>query len=102
MMDENYFLFWDKCRDELEILCEDGEFYFYSEDSVAIDQGLASGRKWTRLEKLRDITPLNSDWAAFQILDWGSGEWVDFGDARLELIQAAQKQAGIVDWKDVF
>lgn len=95
-----FYVFWDKRNDEIELLCEDGQFYFYSEDSVAISRDHDQGRSWTRLEKLTDVTPLN-EWDRFEIMDPANGEWVSYGEARVELIQAVQKHAGIIDWWDV-
>ena len=97
------FLFWDKNKDELEILDEHGEFWFYSEDTVEIDQTQGEhGRYWTRLEKLMDSTPLNIDAKRFEILDVETGEWLEWEDAPEALIQQVQKLAGVMDWQNVF
>lgn len=99
----DYFLFWDKQNDDLEILDEEGEFWFYSEDSVVLerDENDEDGRSWTRLEKLCDITPLNSDWQRWEVMDPITGEWVPWGDARMELIQQIQRHCGVKDWQVV-
>lgn len=94
------FLFWDKVNDELELLGEDGEFSFYSEDSVAIRQGDESGRYWCELEKLQDLTPLR-DWKRFEIMDPETGEWVEWEEAPTSLIQQVQKHAGVKLWQEV-
>lgn len=100
LYDDNFFIFWDKETDEPEILGEDGEFYFYGEDAVAINQGNESGRFWCRLDKLVDVTPLNAR-ERFDILNPETGEWVSFSDVCIELIQQVQRLAGARYWRDV-
>lgn len=95
------FLFWDTLNDSPEILAEDGEFWSYSEDSVAIKQGLKSGRSWYQLEKLLDVTPLNEP-NRFDVYDELLGDWVSCQNSHEKTWAKIQKLAGVKDWKEVF
>lgn len=95
------FLFWDLLNDELELLGEDGNFYAYGEDSVAIARGSESGRYWLTLEKLTDVTPLNNP-ERFEIYDEREGGWVKCLSSSDETWQQVQKLAGVKDWQNVF
>ncbi len=94
------FLLWDKLNDSPEILGEDGEFYFYSEDNVVIARGGEGGRFWTKLNKFTDVTPLNNC-DRFDIFDPLENDWVPLISARDELVSEMHKYAGDPEWKDI-
>ncbi len=68
-------LFWDLANDTPEILDENGDFHSYYEDIVAIRQNLASGRGWFKLDKLQDVTAINTP-DRFEIYDELIGDWI--------------------------
>ena len=96
------FLFWDKRNDTPEILGDDGLFYSYGEDEVAIEQGCPDSqcRYWIELESRTDITPLNN-YHRYDIFDPQLNEWVQCECSRKELWQEVQRLAGVKDWKIV-
>ena len=94
------YLFWDLEQNELEILGEDGEFYFYHEDNVAINQGDESGRSWTKLNKFRDVTPLN-DMDRFLVFYPEINDWVDFPSCPPHFVYEILKHAGDPDWQNL-
>ena len=97
------YLFWDKLNNTPEILGDDGEFYGYNEDVVAIDQGAPDDecRNWYHLEKRLDVTPLNT-WQRFEVFDPELERWVPFDSARKELVQEIYKHSGVKNWKEVY
>lgn len=97
----NIFLFWDKMNDTPEILAEDGSFYSYGEDSVAIKRNEKGGRFWIELESRQDITPLNY-WYRYDIFDTKHNCWIPWQDCRHELVRKVRKQAGVKRWKEVY
>lgn len=86
------FLFWDLLNDTPEILGEDGEFYSYGEDSVAIDQG-NGGRYWMKLCKISNVHPLNSS-DRFEIFDPRLDCWTDLSSTDIETYREVFKLAG--------
>lgn len=97
---ETFYIFWHTGNNEPTILCEDGSFYFYNEDSVAIERN-EGGRNWTRLESIRDFTPINN-WDNFEFMHPETGEWISFGACPIPIVQKIWKLAGAVDWKDIY
>lgn len=90
------FLFWDLQEDTLEILGEDGEFYAYGEDSVAIDQGAAERlcRYWIKMDKIRDVHPLNTS-ERYEIFDPRKMDWVKFMGCDFKTFTEVCLQAGV-------
>ena len=72
------YLFWDKLNDSPNILGEDGELYFYSEDSVAINQGAPDEecRHWVHTCKLGDNQPFNNP-DRYLWCHPKTGEWIE-------------------------
>ncbi len=93
------FLFWDVTNDTPEILGEDGEFYFYSEDSVAIEQDPETGRMWTKSNKMQDITPLNN-YDKFEFWSELANDWIPWGSATMAEVKLVHKCAHDPDWDE--
>lgn len=93
------FIFWDKLNDEPEILGEDGEFYFYNEDQVAIRQNPDSGRNWVKINKMQDVSPLN-DFDRFDFFSESTGDWIEWARATKDEIQMIHRAANDPDWAD--
>lgn len=95
------FLFWDKRNDTPELLGEDGEFYSYGEDSIAIARNEEGGYYWTQLEKLKDVTPLNTP-ERFEVFNPESNLWESILSADEDLIKKIQKHVGVKYWEEVY
>lgn len=91
--------FWHNENDHPIILGDDGEFYFYGEDSVSIERGSDDGWYWCKLNKMQDVTPLN-DWSGHEIMDPDTGYWIPWDQAPKELVERVHRQAKDPDWAD--
>jgi hypothetical protein len=93
-------LFWDVKNDAPVILGDNGEFYFYGEDNVAIEQGLESGRYWCKLKKMQDITPLN-DLERHEVMCPSTGQWIPLAQTTEDLTEIIHRAALDPDWREV-
>ncbi len=87
------YLFWDKENDTPEILGEDGEFYSYGEDNVAIERNESGGRYWVKMNKFTDVTPLNN-WVRYEVFDPLLDYWVSWDHAREDFVNEVHRHAG--------
>lgn len=87
------FCFWDNLKDTPELLGEDGEFYSYGEDSVAIEQGAERGRYWLKVCKISNVHPLN-DSERFDVFDPRLMQWVKIHATDIKTYREIFKLAG--------
>ena len=90
------WLFWDKLNDEFEFLGDDGNFYGYGEDTVAIDQGAPEEqcRYWMKMCKIREVHPLNES-KRYDIFDPRKDDWIQFDNCDEETFREVCLQAGV-------
>lgn len=91
------YLFWDKLNDEFNFLGDDGEFWFYGEDSVAKEQDPNYEGYWMRSHKMQELSPLN-EWERYDFYCKTNG-WISWGDVDKETLKAVHKHARDPDWQ---
>lgn len=102
-MKRKLYLFWDRMNNIPEILDEDGIFYFFNTDDVAIQQNAPEHqcRNWVSICPMRDITPINKP-DRFDIFDEKFNHWVSFDCADESLIRKVQWQCGMKNWQEIY
>lgn len=89
------FLFWDTEYDRPEILGDDGNFWSYSEDHVAIAQNAPEKqcRYWIKMCKVSNVHPLNTS-GRFEVYDPRLGTWGDLSCTHIKTYREIHELAG--------